>query len=96
MKFVLFLSSSVLQAQAVALTVAQAFTVAFELWQVAKEGMNHPCHPSSSGNDTHTLSHINTIYGGVFFFFLSVSSTTVCTDSALMHQGHGYLLLNGS
>lgn len=29
---------SVLQAQAVALTVAQAFTIAFELWQVAKEG----------------------------------------------------------
>lgn len=28
----------VLQAQAVALTVAQAFTIAFELWQVAKEG----------------------------------------------------------
>lgn len=26
------------QAQAVALTVAQAFTVAFELWQEAKEG----------------------------------------------------------
>lgn len=26
------------QAQAVALTVAQAFTLAFELWQVAKEG----------------------------------------------------------
>lgn len=26
------------QAQAVALTVAQAFTIAFELWQVAKEG----------------------------------------------------------
>lgn len=30
--------SPVLQAQAVALTVAQAFTIAFELWQVAKEG----------------------------------------------------------
>lgn len=30
--------SPVFQAQAVALTVAQAFTVAFELWQVAKEG----------------------------------------------------------
>lgn len=28
----------VAQAQAVALTVAQAFTVAFELWQEAKEG----------------------------------------------------------
>lgn len=30
--------SPVAQAQAVALTVAQAFTVAFELWQEAKEG----------------------------------------------------------
>lgn len=48
--------SPVLQAQAVALTVAQAFTVAFELWQVAKEGRHRTPHPTSSGNDTHTQS----------------------------------------
>ena len=45
---------SVLQAQAVALTVAQAFTVAFELWQVAKEGRNCTTHPPRSWNDTET------------------------------------------
>lgn len=38
MSFGLFSHHILLQAQAVALTVAQAFTVAFELWQVAKEG----------------------------------------------------------
>lgn len=40
----------VLQAQAVALTVAQAFTIAFELWQVAKEGRHK--HPPHLGNQT--------------------------------------------
>uniref|UniRef100_A0A3Q4G5F1 Low density lipoprotein receptor adaptor protein 1a n=1 Tax=Neolamprologus brichardi TaxID=32507 RepID=A0A3Q4G5F1_NEOBR len=34
-------------AQAVALTVAQAFTVAFELWQVSKEGRHHTLLHSS-------------------------------------------------
>lgn len=42
----------VLQAQAVALTVAQAFTIAFELWQVAKEGRHHTHHPPHLGNQT--------------------------------------------
>lgn len=32
------LSASLQQAQAVTLTVAQAFRVAFEFWQAAKEG----------------------------------------------------------
>lgn len=40
------------QAQAVALTVAQAFTVAFELWQVAKEGRLH-----SPMTRAHTHTH---------------------------------------
>uniref|UniRef100_A0A3Q1GLF5 Low density lipoprotein receptor adaptor protein 1a n=1 Tax=Acanthochromis polyacanthus TaxID=80966 RepID=A0A3Q1GLF5_9TELE len=48
-------------AQAVALTVAQAFTVAFELWQVAKEGRNHTLLPfllqmMCTHTHTHTLS----------------------------------------
>lgn len=46
-----------LQAQAVALTVAQAFTVAFELWQVAKEGKHHTHHPHCSGNNTKTKNN---------------------------------------
>uniref|UniRef100_A0A3Q3IFW9 PID domain-containing protein n=1 Tax=Monopterus albus TaxID=43700 RepID=A0A3Q3IFW9_MONAL len=48
-------------AQAVALTVAQAFTVALELWRVAKEGRNHrsqPPHPYSPSL-THSLTHIH-------------------------------------
>ena len=43
-----------LQAQAVALTVAQAFTVAFELWQVAKEGRHRFPLLLSPGSDTLT------------------------------------------
>lgn len=52
-----------LQAQAVALTVAQAFTVAFELWQVAKEGRHHTLHPPRSGN--HTSKKTIPVHGGV-------------------------------
>lgn len=36
------------QAQAVSLTVAQAFRVAFEFWEVAKEGTE--CHISPQNN----------------------------------------------
>lgn len=42
----LCLSASLQQAQAVTLTVAQAFRVAFEFWQAAKEGtLGHPRRP---------------------------------------------------
>nr|XP_033492082.1 low density lipoprotein receptor adapter protein 1-B-like [Epinephelus lanceolatus] len=41
--------SPALQAQAVALTVAQAFTVAFELWQVAKEEKGKRVKSGSAG-----------------------------------------------
>lgn len=74
--------SPVLQAQAVALTVAQAFTVAFELWQVAKEGRHHTVRPPCSHPHTQALSMEE--------LFLSV--TCVCTESALMLQGCSYLL----
>ncbi|XP_058476069.1 low density lipoprotein receptor adapter protein 1a isoform X2 [Solea solea] len=43
-------------AQAVALTVAQAFTVAFELWQVAKEEKGRRVKSGSAG-DTSSSSH---------------------------------------
>lgn len=38
----LCLCPSLQQAQAVTLTVAQAFRVAFEFWQAAKEGTHGP------------------------------------------------------
>uniref|UniRef100_A0A3Q3CFS4 Low density lipoprotein receptor adaptor protein 1a n=1 Tax=Haplochromis burtoni TaxID=8153 RepID=A0A3Q3CFS4_HAPBU len=63
-------------AQAVALTVAQAFTVAFELWQVSKEGRHHTLLHSSPGNDT----HIGTVCGGVV---LSGDCLYVATDMLL-------------
>lgn len=69
--------SPVLQAQAVALTVAQAFTVAFELWQVAKEGRHLTPQSLNPGNDTHTIpppppTHTLSFHGVVV---LSVSET---------------------
>uniref|UniRef100_A0A3B4ZYT2 Low density lipoprotein receptor adapter protein 1-A-like n=1 Tax=Stegastes partitus TaxID=144197 RepID=A0A3B4ZYT2_9TELE len=70
-------------AQAVALTVAQAFTVAFELWQVAKEG--------KMTNDMHTHQFTQAlVFGGVV---LSASETArVCSKSALIRQGRRYLV----
>ena len=44
---------SLLQAQAVALTVAQAFTLAFEIWQVAKEGNHHILLPLQRSTTPH-------------------------------------------
>uniref|UniRef100_A0A3P9HI29 Low density lipoprotein receptor adaptor protein 1a n=1 Tax=Oryzias latipes TaxID=8090 RepID=A0A3P9HI29_ORYLA len=44
-----YLCSKRREAQAVALTVAQAFTVAFELWQVAREGEQTHCHTFTAG-----------------------------------------------
>lgn len=65
------LKTWVLQAQAVALTVAQAFTVAFELWQVAKEGRHHFVLPQSLRNDTFTCSHRLVVqkYETAFFMY---------------------------
>ncbi|KAM6899814.1 low density lipoprotein receptor adapter protein 1-B-like [Xenentodon cancila] len=51
-----FLCSKRKVAQAVALTVAQAFTVAFELWQVAKEEKGKRVKSGSAG-DTSSSSH---------------------------------------
>ncbi|XP_061597944.1 low density lipoprotein receptor adapter protein 1a [Cololabis saira] len=51
-----FLCSKRKVAQAVALTVAQAFTVAFELWQVAKEEKGKRVTSGSAG-DTGSSSH---------------------------------------
>lgn len=59
----------VLQAQAVALTVAQAFTIAFELWQVAKEGRSIK------------KITIKSVCGGVALS--SAETARVCRESAL-------------
>lgn len=62
MSFGLFSHHILLQAQAVALTVAQAFTVAFELWQVAKEG-SHLVFKLTHVYVQHTLF--------IFYFFVA-------------------------
>lgn len=63
MSFGLFSHHILLQAQAVALTVAQAFTVAFELWQVAKEGSHL----------VFKLTHVYVQHTLFILFFCSIS-----------------------
>lgn len=66
-----------------ALTVAQAFTVAFELWQVAKEGRHHTLHAPHPGNQTNKKQSQS-----MEELFLSATETAyVCTESVLNFQG---------
>uniref|UniRef100_A0A8C5ESP0 Low density lipoprotein receptor adapter protein 1-B-like n=1 Tax=Gouania willdenowi TaxID=441366 RepID=A0A8C5ESP0_GOUWI len=64
-------------AQAVALTVAQAFTVAFELWQVAKEEKGKRAKSGSAG-DTSSSSHSERSNS-----LGSLKGTDVATDNLL-------------
>ncbi|XP_016532699.1 low density lipoprotein receptor adapter protein 1-A-like [Poecilia formosa] len=57
----LVLLLSLFQAQAVALTVAQAFTVAFELWQVAKEGVRVKSGSAGEGSSSSHSERSNSL-----------------------------------
>lgn len=72
---------SVLQAQAVALTVAQAFTVAFELWHGAKEGRHCTLHTP------HVLEIIRTKHNpSLWRVVLSVTETMFVLTQSLFYE----------
>ncbi|CAL1584394.1 unnamed protein product [Knipowitschia caucasica] len=69
-------------AQAVALTVAQAFTVAFELWQVAKEEKGKRAKSGSAGESSNSCRSERSNSLG------SVKGTDVATDNLLDFDDH--------
>uniref|UniRef100_A0A8C6WDX4 Low density lipoprotein receptor adaptor protein 1a n=1 Tax=Neogobius melanostomus TaxID=47308 RepID=A0A8C6WDX4_9GOBI len=73
-------------AQAVALTVAQAFTVAFELWQVAKEEKGKRAKSGSAGESSNSSQSERSNSLG------SLKGTDVATDNLLDFDDSGNVL----
>ncbi|KAG8588154.1 hypothetical protein GDO81_005891 [Engystomops pustulosus] len=77
-----FLCTKRKMAQAVTLTVAQAFKVAFEIWQVSRDGKEKREKAGSDGEGTSSSqsegsSSIASLKGGMFVFLNCCSKTTV-------------------
>lgn len=74
------LSSSLQQAQAVTLTVAQAFRVAFEFWQAAKEGTHGCPHPATSRwmSENILLTPLTLLFFTLTAYILHLSIISFC------------------